>query len=94
MSELLTPKTLHMVFLTRGLMMPMVIVSTMVIASSVMTVSSLMTVIVMRGVLLERGLRMMLVDSKPSLSVLCLHHAILQSDSLVQQSLVVGSIGN
>ena len=85
MSELLTPKTLHMAFLTRGLMMPMVIIPTMVIASSVMIVSSLMT-IVMRGVLLERGLRMMLVDSKPSLPVFCLFHAILQDDSLVHQA--------
>ena len=72
-----------MAFITRGLMMPMVIISTMVIASSMMIVSSLMTMIVMRGVLLERGLRMMLVDSKPSLPVFYLFHAILQDDSLV-----------
>ena len=98
MSELLTLKTLHMVFITRGfmlwVMMSMVIISTVVIASSVMTVSSVMMVIVMRGVLLERGLRMMLVDSKPSLPIFCLFHTILQDDSLVHQGLVVGSVGN
>ena len=75
-------------------MMPMVIISTMVIASSVMIVSSLMTMIVMRGVLLETGLRMMLVDSKPSLPIFCLFQAIFQDDSLVYQLLVVGSICN
>ena len=83
-----------MAFITGGLMMPMVIISTMVIAPSVMTVSSLMMVTVMRGVLLERGLRMMLVDPKPSLPVFCLFHAILQDDSLVHQGLVVGSVGD
>ena len=72
----------------------MVIISTMVIVPSVMTVSSVMTVVVMRGMLLERGLRMVLVDSKPPLPILCLLHAILQYDSLVHQGLVIGSVGN
>ena len=72
----------------------MVIISTMVIVSSVMMVSAVMTVIVMGGMLLERRLRMMLVDSKPSLPIFCLFHAILQDDSLVHQGLVVGSVGN
>ena len=72
----------------------MVIISTIVIVPSVMTVSSVMTVVVMRGMLLERGLRMMLVESKPPLSVFYLLHAILQDNSLVHQGLVVGSVGD
>ena len=72
----------------------MVIISTMVIVTSVMTVSSVMTVVVMRGMLLERGLRMVLVDSKPPLPILCLLQAILQDDSLVQQFLVIRSVSN
>ena len=72
----------------------MVIISTMVIIPSVMTISSVMTVVVMGGMLLERVLRMVLVDSKPPLPVLCLLQAILQDDSLVQQFLVIRSVSN
>ena len=73
---------------------PMVIMSTMVRVSSVMIVPAMMTVIVMGGMLLVRGLRMMFVDSKLPLPVLCLPQAILQDDSLIHQLLVIWSVSD